>query len=238
MGNKDLRPLVIKRNILKYPEGSCLIEMGNTIVLATATVEEKVPPFLEDKELGWVTAEYSMLPRANRYRKKRDISSLKLDGRSQEIQRLIGRALRASIDRVKLGKRTITIDCDVIQGDGGTRTAAINAGFIALYDACSKLVADEVIKEMPIKFFIGAVSVGKITGSFILDLCYEEDSKAIVDMNVVLNDQDMFIEVQGTGEENVFSEADMANILKLAKKGIKEIIGRIKATLNENSVSH
>lgn len=238
MGNKDLRPLVIKRNILKYPEGSCLIEMGNTIVLATATVEEKVPPFLEDKELGWVTAEYSMLPRANRYRKKRDISSLKLDGRSQEIQRLIGRALRASVDRVKLGKRTITIDCDVIQGDGGTRTAAINAGFIALYDACSKLVADEVIKEMPIKFFIGAVSVGKITESFILDLCYEEDSKAIVDMNVVLNDQDMFIEVQGTGEENVFSEADMANILKLAKKGIKEIIGRIKATLNENSVSH
>ena len=203
MGNRDLRNIIIKKDILKYPEGSCLIEMGDTIVLATATVEEKVPAFLEGKEIGWVTGEYSMLPRANRHRKRRDISSLKIDGRSQEIQRLIGRSLRAAVDRSKLGPRTITIDCDVIQGDGGTRTASINAGFVALYSACKKLVKDGVIPEMPIKFFIGAVSVGKIKDEFILDLCYEEDHRAIVDMNVVLNDDNMFIEVQGTGEENL-----------------------------------
>ncbi len=238
MSDNGLRKINIKRNFLKYPEGSCLIEMGDTIVLATASIEEKVPPFLEGKETGWVTAEYSMLPRANRTRKRRDIASLKLDGRSQEIQRLIGRALRSAIDRKKLGERTITIDCDVLQGDGGTRTASINAGFIALYDACKKLLNDGVINDMPIKYFIGAVSVGKVDDRFIMDLCYEEDSHAIVDMNVVLNDQDMFIEVQGTGEENVFSESDMAEILSLAKIGIKEIILKIKEEINENSASN
>lgn len=234
MAKEELRQLKIQRNVLKYPEGSCLIEMGDTVVLATASIEERVPSFLEGEGTGWLTAEYSMLPRANRTRKRREISSLKKDGRGQEIQRLIGRALRASIDRKKLGERTITIDCDVIQGDGGTRTASINAGFVALYDACRGLLKEGIIEENPIKSFIGAVSVGKVRDEYILDLCYEEDSKAIVDMNVVLNEEDLFIEVQGTGEENVFSEDDMKEILSLAKKGIKEIIGEIKVVLNED----
>lgn len=234
MAKEELRQLKIQRNVLKYSEGSCLIEMGDTVVLATASIEERVPSFLEGEGTGWLTAEYSMLPRANRTRKRREISSLKKDGRGQEIQRLIGRALRASIDRKKLGERTITIDCDVIQGDGGTRTASINAGFVALYDACRGLLKEGIIEENPIKSFIGAVSVGKVRDEYILDLCYEEDSKAIVDMNVVLNEEDLFIEVQGTGEENVFSEDDMKEILSLAKKGIKEIIGEIKVVLNED----
>ena len=175
-----MRKISMKKVDLKYPEGSCLINMGDTIVLATASIEEKVPPFLVGTGKGWVTAEYNMLPRANKYRKTRSNNLIKPDGRALEIQRLIGRSLRTAVDRKLLGERTITIDCDVIQADGGTRTASINSGFIALHEACKYLVASKVIKKFPIRFFIGAVSVGKVGTKYIQDLCYAEDSKAIV----------------------------------------------------------
>ena len=235
MSDSSLRELELSRGVLKYPEGSCRIRMGDTIVLATASVEEKVPPFLAGSGKGWVTAEYNMLPRANRTRKRRDISNLKIDGRSQEIQRLIGRSLRTCIDREKLGERTITIDCDVLQADGGTRTAAINAGFVALYDACRGLVDKGLIRENPIRFFVGAVSVGKVKDRLILDLCYEEDSRAAVDMNIVLSETGDFIEIQGTGEETVFSRKELDGILELAESGIGEIILRQREVLREDS---
>lgn len=234
MSDSSLREIELSRGVLKYPEGSCRIRMGDTIVLATASVEEKVPPFLAGSGKGWVTAEYNMLPRANRTRKRRDISNLKIDGRSQEIQRLIGRSLRTCIDREKLGERTITIDCDVLQADGGTRTAAINAGFVALYDACRGLVDKGLIGENPIRFFVGAVSVGKVNDRLILDLCYEEDSRAAVDMNIVLSESGDFIEIQGTGEETVFSRKELDGILELAESGIGEIILRQREVLRED----
>lgn len=229
-----LRDLEIRRGVLRFPEGSCEIRMGDTIVLATASVEEKVPPFLEGRGVGWVTAEYAMLPRANRSRKRRDITGLKLDGRSQEIQRLIGRSLRACVDRELLGERTITIDCDVLQGDGGTRTASINAGFLALAEACSWLVEQGLVRKNPIKFHIGAVSVGKVKDRLVLDLCYAEDSRAIVDLNVVMNEFGDFVEVQGTGEESVFSRSDLEGLLDLASEGIVEIIERQRGVLGED----
>ena len=234
MSDSSLREIELSRGVLKYPEGSCRIRMGDTIVLATASVEEKVPPFLAGSGKGWVTAEYNMLPRANRTRKRRDISNLKIDGRSQEIQRLIGRSLRTCIDREKLGERTITIDCDVLQADGGTRTAAINAGFVALYDACRGLVDKGLIGENPIHFFVGAVSVGKVNDRLILDLCYEEDSRAAVDMNIVLSESGDFIEIQGTGEETVFNRKELDGILELAESGIGEIILRQREVLRED----
>ena len=181
-----MRPVKITTDYTMYAEGSVLVEMGNTKVICTASVEEKVPPFLEGKGLGWVTAEYAMLPRATSTRKKRDIKSLKLDGRSSEIQRLIGRALRAVVDREALGERQITIDCDVIQADGGTRCASITGGFVALWLACKKLLADGVIEKMPLTAQVAAVSVGIFEDEAVLDLNYAEDSHAIVDCNVNL----------------------------------------------------
>ncbi len=228
-----LRPIKITRHYTKYAEGSVLIEMGDTKVLCTASVEESVPPFKKDSGEGWVTAEYSMLPRATSTRNKRDISKLKLNGRSGEIQRLIGRSLRASVDMKKLGERTITIDCDVLQADGGTRCASITGGFVALYDALTYLKEQGLITKSPLKSFVSAVSVGIKDNEVLLDLCYKEDSSADVDMNFVMNDKGEIIEVQGTAEGKTFSKEELDSLYALAKKGIKEITKAQKNSLKE-----
>ncbi len=217
--NDEMRKVKITPNYTMYAEGSVLIEMGNTKVICTASVEDKVPPFLEGQGLGWVTAEYAMLPRATNTRKKRDIKSLKLDGRSSEIQRLIGRALRAVVDRAALGERQITIDCDVIQADGGTRCAAITGGFVALWLACKKLLQDGVIETMPLTNHVSAVSAGIFEDEAILDLCYAEDSHAIVDCNIVMTGTGEFIEIQGTGEGRPFTKEELNKLISLGKKG-------------------
>lgn len=229
----EIRPVKITRNYLMHPYGSVLIEMGNTKVICTAMVEEKVPPFLKGSGSGWVTSEYSMLPGSTHSRKVRDSSRGRIDGRSQEIQRLIGRALRSVIDVKKLGERTIWIDCDVIQADGGTRTASITGSFIALADAIYKLYKNKQITEMPILGFISAISVGIGSDGPILDLCYEEDHVAMVDMNVVMTDKGEFVEIQGTGENDTFSRAELNSMLDLADKGIKELIEIQKTSLGE-----
>ncbi len=229
----ELRDIKITRNFTKHAEGAVLIEAGDTKVLCTATVEEKVPPFKKGSNQGWVTAEYSMLPRATQVRNSRDIQRLKINGRTSEIQRLIGRAFRSIVDLSLLGERTIIIDCDVIQADGGTRTASITGGFVALMDACAKLKEKRLIKAIPIKAFVAAVSVGVVNGSELLDLCYEEDSHAKVDMNVVMNDKGQFIEVQGTGEQSPFSKTELEKLLALGEKGIQELIVLQKMALKD-----
>lgn len=229
----EIRPVKITRNYLMHPYGSVLIEMGNTKVICTAMVEEKVPPFLKGSGSGWVTSEYSMLPGSTHSRKVRDSSRGRIDGRSQEIQRLIGRALRSVIDVKKLGERTIWIDCDVIQADGGTRTASITGSFIALADAIYKLYKNKQITEMPLLGFISAISVGIGSDGPILDLCYEEDHVAMVDMNVVMTDKGEFVEIQGTGENDTFSRAELNSMLDLADKGIRELIEIQKTSLGE-----
>lgn len=231
--NDQLREVKITRNFTKYAEGSVLIEAGDTKVICTATVEEKIPPFKKGSEEGWITAEYSMLPRATKDRNMRDINRLKLNGRTSEIQRLIGRALRSIVDLSALGERTITIDCDVIQADGGTRTASITGGFIVLMEACSKLHKNGMIKKMPVNGFIAAVSVGIVDGRELLDLCYAEDSEAKVDMNIVMNDQKQFIEIQGTGEQAPFSKDEFNALLALGEKGIQELIVMQKMALRD-----
>ena len=225
------RPVKITRNFTKYAEGSVLIEVGNTKVICNATVEESVPPFKKGSGEGWVTAEYSMLPRATSTRNKRDINKLKLNQRSVEIQRLIGRALRAGVDFAKLGERSITIDCDVIQADGGTRTASITGGFVALADACRKLVENGTIEEMPLKNYISAISVGIVNSEAMLDLCYEEDSAAEVDMNIIMTSDGNFVEVQGTGEHGTFSRQQLNELLELGEKGNKELMEKQKEAL-------
>ena len=219
----EMRPVKLTTGFTMYAEGSVLAEMGNTKVICTASVEEKVPPFLEGKGLGWVTAEYAMLPRSTNTRKKRDIKSLKLDGRSSEIQRLIGRSLRAAVDLGKIGQRTIWVDCDVLQADGGTRTASITGASVALAIAVNKLVAEGKLAESPMKRLVSAVSVGILEGEALLDLCYVEDKDAEVDMNLVMTDQGEFVEVQGSGEEAVFTEDQMNRMLELGRKGLEEI---------------
>lgn len=221
--NDELRNIKITRNYIMHPEGSVLIEVGNTKVICTAFVEDKVPPFLKGTGKGWVSAEYSMIPGSTKTRKIRDISRLKLDGRSQEIQRLIGRSLRSVVDLEKIGERTVWIDCDVIQADGGTRTASITGAFVAMTDAFHVLLKRKEIQKMPIKSFVSAVSVGMIKGETILDLCYEEDSSADVDMNIVMTDKGEFVEIQGTGEEATFTHNDLMNLISLATKGCKEL---------------
>ena len=216
--------------INRFAEGSCLIRCGNTHVLCTASVEERTPPHVPEGE-GWVTAEYSMLPRANRERSRRDISKGKLSPRSAEIQRLVGRALRAAVDLKKLGARTITIDCDVLQGDGGTRTASVTGGFVALSYACWKLVEEGVIPEMPITTCVAAVSAGIVDDVPMLDLCYEEDSSAMVDLNCVMNHEGEIIELQGTGEGRAFTIAEQRQLVDLCAKGIREIQAIQKAVL-------
>ncbi len=227
----QLREVKITRNYLKYAEGSVLIESGDTKVICTATIEERVPAFKRGSEEGWITAEYSMLPRATQERNMRDIRRLKLNGRTSEIQRLIGRSLRSVVDLSVLGERTITIDCDVIQADGGTRTASITGGFVALVDACHKLVATGKIKKLPINSFLAAISVGVVKNEALLDLCYAEDSNAKVDMNIIMNENNQFIEVQGTGEQAPFSKDEMNMLLTLGEKGVQELIAKQKQAL-------
>lgn len=227
----ELRPMVVTRHYIKNAQGSVLIEVGETKVICTAMVEEKVPPFLKGQKKGWITAEYEMIPGSTNTRKSRDRNRGKIDGRTMEIQRLIGRSLRSVIDLNKLGERTIWIDCDVIQADGGTRTAAITGSFLALNDALSDMVAKGRIKEMPITNFVAATSVGIYQGEVLVDLCYEEDSNAEVDMNMVMTEDGEIIEIQGTGEERPFKKEELQKMLTLGEESIKRIIAFQKDTL-------
>ncbi len=227
-----LRRVRIIRGYIKHAEGSVLIEVGDTKVICTASVEEgKVPPFLKGTGTGWITAEYSMLPRSTQTRIIRDITKGRINGRTQEIQRLIGRSLRAVVDLEKLGERTIWIDCDVIQADGGTRTASITGSFIALWDAVNYLIKTGAISDNPIKDYLAAVSVGIYKGEPILDLTFEEDSHAEVDMNVVMTGNGRFVEIQGTAEKEPFDKATLDKLLALAEKGIRELINFQKKIL-------
>ena len=226
----QLRPMEIIPNINKFAEGSCLIRCGNTHVLCTASVEDKPPRHVPEGE-GWVTAEYSMLPRANRERSKRDVSKLKLSPRSAEIQRLVGRSLRAAVDMTKLGEHTITIDCDVLQGDGGTRTASVTGGFIALALACRRLVEGGVLGSSPIRHYVTGVSAGIVGEQAMLDLQYSEDSHAQVDLNCVMNELGEIIELQGTGEGRAFTLAEQQELVRLCAKGNRELLAIQKQVL-------
>lgn len=230
--NDQLRPITITPGYLDFAEGSCLITCGNTRVLCAASVEEKAPPHVAEGS-GWVTAEYSMLPRANRERSRRDIAKLKLSPRSAEIQRLVGRSLRACVDMKKLGERTITIDCDVIQGDGGTRTASVTGGYVALALACKKLMADGLLSEWPLTDQVAAVSAGIVGDEPMLDLCYEEDSSAQVDFNCVMTKGGKLVEIQGTGEGRAFTVEEQRALVGLCAKGILELQSLQNAALGE-----
>jgi len=231
--NEQIRPVKIIRNYLKHAEGSVLIEMGDTKVICTASVDDKVPPFIKGTGKGWITSEYGMLPRSTETRKPRESARGKIDGRTMEIQRLIGRALRSIVNLEKLGEITIYIDCDVIQADGGTRTASITGSFVALVDALYNLVQQEKLKEVPLNGYIAAVSVGIKDGEAILDLNYAEDSTCQVDMNMVMTDRGEFIEIQGTGEESPFNKVQLKEMMELAEKGIQELIEIQKQSLGE-----
>ncbi len=232
----QLRPLRFQNHIAPHATGSTLIEWGNTRVICGVSVEESVPRWMKEQKVegGWITAEYSMLPYSTLQRKPRDISKGKLDGRSSEIQRLIGRSLRASLDLQKLGARTICVDCDVLQADGGTRTAAITGAFVALSLAVKKLMAENKLSKSPILHAVAAASVGIVNGVPLLDLCYTEDVAASVDMNLVMNDSGQFIELQGSGEEATFSETELASLLTLGKSGIKELLAAQQTALLES----
>lgn len=229
----ELRPMEVIPNINRFAEGSCLIRCGNTHVLCTASVEDKAPPHVPEGE-GWVTAEYSMLPRANRERSKRDIAKLKLSPRSAEIQRLIGRSLRAAVDMRALGPRTITVDCDVLQGDGGTRTASVTGGFIALCLAVEKLMETGVLRKSPVLTPVAAVSAGIVEGELLLDLCYEEDSSAMVDLNCVMTGEGELVELQGTGEGRPFTVEEQRALVDLCAGGIEKILALQRTVLEEN----
>lgn len=220
----ELRPLKITRNYIKHAEGSVLVELGDTKVICTCTVEDKVPPFQKGSGKGWITAEYSMLPRSTHQRNQREAVKGRIGGRTFEIQRLIGRSLRAVVDLDLLGERTLTIDCDVIQADGGTRTASITGAFVALADALQKLVDNGVLPGLPLRDYLAAVSVGKVEDRLLLDLCYEEDSRAQVDMNVVMTGRGLLVEVQGTAEDTAFPRAELDALLDLASKGIEAMV--------------
>lgn len=221
--NDEMREVRVTKNYIMHPEGSVLIEFGNTKVICNATVEEKIPPFLRGSGTGWITAEYSMLPRATNSRVQREASKGKIAGRTMEIQRLIGRALRSSIDLGKLGERTIIIDCDVIQADGGTRTASITGAYLAMELAIEKLIDEKKLNEIPIISKVAAISVGKIKNEILLDLEYEEDSKADVDMNIIMNDKGEFIEIQGTGEEATFTQDDLMKFIEVSKNAFDKL---------------
>ncbi|MGI6143548.1 MAG: ribonuclease PH [bacterium] len=230
----ELRPVRITRNYIKHAEGSVFIETGDTKIICTATIEDKVPPFLKGTGQGWVTAEYAMLPRATAVRNVREVMRGRVSGRSSEIQRLIGRALRAAVDLKALGERTVLLDCDVIQADGGTRTAAITGSFVALVDALYKLYRqDSGLKTFPVLEFIGATSVGIVNGEAVLDLCFEEDSQADVDMNVVMNGRGHYVELQGTAESAPLQPGQLHNLLAMASKGIGELIALQKECLGD-----
>jgi len=229
----ELRKLKITKNYIKYAEGSCLIELGDTKVIATASIENSVPPFLKGKGTGWVSAEYGMIPRSCKQRVQREASKGRLGGRTHEIQRLIGRSMRTVVDMAKLGERTIWMDCDVIQADGGTRCASITGSFVALVLALESMKTNKQIGSMPVSDYVAAVSVGMIGGKPALDLDYEEDSAAGVDMNIIMTGDGRYIEVQGTAEKEPFKKEEMDRLLLLAKKGIGELIGAQKKILKE-----
>jgi len=230
--NSDaLREIRLTRHYTKHAEGSVLVEFGDTKVICTASVDESVPGFLKGKGKGWVTAEYGMLPRSTGSRMRRESAAGKQSGRTQEIQRLIGRSLRAVVDMEKLGERQIQIDCDVIQADGGTRTASITGAFVALHDAIGGLLAQGKLSESPLRDFVAAISVGIHQGEVVLDLDYLEDSDCETDMNVVMTGNGRFVEVQGTAEGEPFSEEEMASMMRLAKQGIAELITLQKQAL-------
>ncbi len=230
---RDLRPFSVALHPNKYAEGSVLIEVGNTKVLCTASVEERVPPFLKGQGKGWVTAEYAMLPRATHTRNQRESAKGKLTGRTMEIQRLIGRALRSVVDLHALGERTITLDCDVLQADGGTRTTSITGAYIALALAVHKLSGTIAFEKYPLTDYLASISVGVVQNRPVVDLNYEEDSKAKVDMNVVMTGAGAFVEVQGTGEESPFTRQELDQMLGLAEAGIRQLIELQKETLGE-----
>ncbi len=232
--NDELRPVKIVRDYLKNPEGSCLIEFGHTKVICTASVNDSVPPFLKGKGQGWITAEYSMLPRATHTRNIRESVQGKISGRTHEIQRMIGRAMRTAVDLSKLGEKTLWVDCDVIQADGGTRTASITGAFVAVVDALIKLYEEGILSSVPVKDFVAAVSVGIISGKPMLDLNFEEDSIAQVDMNVVATGSGKLSEVQAMGEEFTFSRDELNLLLDLALKGISELVELQKALYEVN----
>ncbi len=229
----QIRPVKITRNYTKYAEGSVLIEVGDTKVICTASVEEKVPPFIKGQGKGWVTAEYAMLPRSTPVRIIRESARGKVSGRTYEIQRLVGRSLRSVVDLEALGERTVMLDCDVIQADGGTRTASITGSFVALIDALGVLLDQGVLKKIPVGEYLAAVSVGKVNGEMLLDLAYDEDSIAEVDMNVVMTKTGKFVEIQGTAEGKPFTRTEFNTLLKSARKGIEELIAIQKQALGE-----
>ncbi len=222
--NNEIRTVRIQRNFIETAEGSVLISMGNTRVICTASIEEKVPPFLKDQKKGWITAEYAMLPRSTQTRTFRESSSGKVSGRTHEIQRLIGRALRSVVDLSILGERTIWIDCDVIQADGGTRTAAITGAFIALSDAIQYALKKGLIERTPLQEYVAAISVGVVDGQNMIDLRYSEDSMAEVDMNIVMTQHGKFVELQGTAEGTPFSRESLDHLIQLAEEGISQLI--------------
>lgn len=227
----ELRRLKITKNYIKYAEGSCLIEIGETKVITTATIENTVPPFLRGKGTGWITAEYGMIPRSCKTRVQREASKGKLGGRTMEIQRLIGRSMRSVADMSKIGERTIWIDCDVIQADGGTRCASITGSFVSVLLALQKMREEGIIQEIPVSDYVAAVSVGMLDGKPMLDLDYDEDSTADVDMNIIMTGDGRFVEIQGTAEKEPFKKEDMNRLIALAKKGIGELIGAQKKVL-------
>ena len=229
--NNELRDLKITKDYIKYAEGSCLIELGDTKVITTATIENSVPSFLKGKGVGWVTAEYGMIPRSCKTRVQREAAKGKLGGRTMEIQRLIGRSMRTVVDTKLLGERTIWVDCDVIQADGGTRCASITGSFISMVLALGKICKDGVIEKVPVADYVAAISVGILGGEPILDLDYDEDSTSEVDMNVIMTGADKFIEIQGTAEREPFTKHQMDELLVLAKKGIGELITAQKKML-------
>ena len=231
-----LRPVKITRNYMKHAEGSVLIEVGDTKVICSASVEERVPHFLRNTGKGWVTAEYSMLPRATLTRSSRESSTGRASGRTFEIQRLIGRSLRSVVDLAGFGEKSIWLDCDVIQADGGTRTASITGAYVALVDAFRKMVKKGTIEKIPMKDSVAAISIGKVDGSILLDLNYEEDSRAEVDMNVVMTGRGGFVEIQGTAEGAVFSKEEMDELIGAAQKGIRELTKMQKKALSLGSL--
>lgn len=230
-GNEDLRDLAITRGVNKYAEGSCQIAMGDTLVHCTATVEDRVPGWLVRGEQGWVTAEYGMLPRSTQERSPREATRAQLRGRTQEIARLIGRCLRAVVDLHYLGQRTIQLDCDVLQADGGTRTAAITGAYVALAEACSYLREKKLVKSWPLRDQVGAVSLGLVSGEVLLDLCYEEDSRAAVDMNLMMTSGGYLVEVQATAEGAPFSTKQMDQMIALGRTGLTEIFAKQQEVL-------
>ena len=233
---RELRTVRLTRGVMKFAEASCLVEWGHTKVLCTATVEEKVPPFLRNSGTGWVTAEYGMLPRSSHQRIEREAVRGKLSGRTQEIQRLIGRSLRTVVDLAQLGERSVIVDCDVIQADGGTRCASITGGFVALVDALRDLRKKRLLAALPVRDFVAAASVGMVRGEPVLDLNYAEDSSADVDMNIVMTGRGGFVELQGTAERSPFRQADLTRLLRLASDGIRRLLSAQRRALGVTSL--